>query len=181
MSLPSVTVHEKNFELFLSEEELQSKITELGERISFDYDQKTPLFIGVLNGSFMFASDLMKAVSIPAEITFMKVSSYNGMKTQGKTQELIGLKESVKNREVIVIEDIVDTGITMEGIVNQLKSLEVKSVQVASLLVKPECLQRDVHVKYVGFEIPEKFVVGYGLDYDGLGRNLKDIYQLKQD
>ncbi len=181
MSLPSVTVHDKNFELFLSEEELQSKITELGERISLDYDQKTPLFIGVLNGSFMFAADLMKVVTVPAEITFMKVSSYSGMKTQGKTQELIGLKESVKERDVVVIEDIVDTGITMEGIVNQLKKLGVKSVEVASLLIKPECLQRDVSVKYAGFEIPEKFVVGYGLDYDGLGRNLKDIYQLKQD
>lgn len=181
MSLASITVHDKTFELFLSEKEIQSRVSQLGDAISSDYEGKTPLFIGVLNGSFMFASDLMKNISIPAEITFIKVSSYQGMSTQGKTKELIGLNESIENREVIVVEDIVDTGITMESIVNQLNELGAKSVEVASLLLKPECLQRDVKVKYVGFEIPEKFVVGYGLDYDGLGRNLKDIYQLKQD
>lgn len=181
MSLPSVTVHNKTFELFLSEKEIQSRILELGLQISRAYNGRTPLFVGVLNGSFMFASDLMKNISIPAEITFIKVSSYQGMNTQVKTKELIGLNESIKNREVIVVEDIVDTGITMESIVNQLNNAGAKSVEVASLLLKPDCLQRDVKVKYTGFEIPEKFVVGYGLDYDGLGRNLKDIYQLKYE
>ncbi|HEY9117849.1 MAG TPA: hypoxanthine phosphoribosyltransferase [Roseivirga sp.] len=181
MSLASVTVHDKSFELFLSEKEIQSRILELGEQISAEYQGRIPLFIGVLNGSFMFASDLMKHISIPTEITFIKVSSYQGMNSQGKTKELIGLHETIENREVIVVEDIVDTGITMEAIVNQLNDMGAQSVQVASLLLKPECLQRDVQVKYVGFEIPEKFVVGYGLDYDGQGRNLKDIYQLKQD
>ena len=174
-------IDDKTFELFLSEKEIQSRILELGLQISRAYNGRTPLFVGVLNGSFMFASDLMKNISIPAEITFIKVSSYQGMNTQGKTKELIGLNESIKNREVIVVEDIVDTGITMESIVNQLNNAGAKSVEVASLLLKPDCLQRDVKVKYTGFEIPEKFVVGYGLDYDGLGRNLKDIYQLKYE
>lgn len=181
MSIPTVSVHDKTFELFISDEQIQSKIAELGKSLSEDYGALKPLFVGVLNGSFMFASDLMKNISIPAEITFIKVSSYSGMESQGKTKELIGLNESIEGREVIVVEDIVDTGITMEGIVNELKQMGAKSVEVASLLVKPDCLQRDVTVKYTGFEIPEKFVVGYGLDYDGLGRNLKDIYQLKQE
>ncbi|MBO6497435.1 MAG: hypoxanthine phosphoribosyltransferase [Roseivirga sp.] len=181
MPLPSVTVHDKTFELFISDEQIQSKIAELGQRLSADFASKKPLLIGVLNGSFMFASDLMKSINIDAEITFIKVSSYSGMQSQGKTKELIGLNEAIEGREVIVVEDIVDTGITMEGIVNELNKIGAANVEVASLLVKPDCLQRDVTVKYTGFEIPEKFVVGYGLDYDGLGRNLKDIYQLKQE
>lgn len=181
MALPTVSVHDKTFELFISESRIQSKVEELGARLSADYSGKQPLFIGILNGSFMFASDLMKAISIHSEITFIKVSSYSGMKSQGETKQLIGLKESIEGRDVVVVEDIVDTGITMESIVNQLTEAGVQSVEVASLLLKPECLQRDVKVKYTGFEIPEKFVVGYGLDYDGLGRNLKDIYQLKHE
>ncbi|WP_420385091.1 hypoxanthine phosphoribosyltransferase [Roseivirga sp.] len=181
MSLSTVSIHDKTFECFIADEEIQSKIQVLGKKLSDDYKDLKPLFIGILNGSFMFASDLMKNVSVPAEITFIKVASYSGMKSEGKTRELIGLKENIEGRHVVVVEDIVDTGITMEGIVSQLHSAKAKSVAVASLLVKPDCLQREVTVKYTGFEIPEKFVVGYGLDYDGLGRNLKDIYQLKHD
>jgi len=181
MSLPTVVVHDKTFELFISEDRIQTKVQELGAQLSKDYQDQKPLFIGVLNGSFMFAGDLMKSINIPVEITFMKISSYSGMKSKGKAHELIGLKESIEGRDVVVVEDIVDTGITMEAIVKQLHNSGAKSVEVASLLLKPECLQRDVKVKYVGFEIPEKFVVGYGLDYDGLGRNLKDIYQLKHE
>ncbi|MEC7753030.1 MULTISPECIES: hypoxanthine phosphoribosyltransferase [Roseivirga] len=174
-------IHDKQFELFISSNQIQSQIADLAERISADYADKCPLFIGVLNGSFMFASDLLKEVNIPAEITFIKVASYAGMQSTGKTRELLGLSQSVKDRHVVVVEDIVDSGITMEGIIHQLEQAGVASVEVASLLLKPECLQREVDVKYVGFEIPEKFVVGYGLDYDGLGRNLKDIYQLRLD
>lgn len=181
MSLPTVSIHDKTFELFIAGHRIQTKVQLLGAQLSEDYHGQSPLFIGVLNGSFMFAADLMKSVNIPAEITFIKVSSYEGMESQGKTKHLIGLKESIEGREVVVVEDIVDTGITMEGIVHELNHAGAKSVEVASLLLKPECLQRDVKVKYVGFEIPEKFVVGYGLDYDGLGRNLKDIYQLKHE
>lgn len=181
MSLPTVSIHDKTFELFISDHRIQTKIQELGAKLSTDYNGQTPLFIGILNGSFMFAGDLMKSISIPAEITFIKVSSYDGMKSQGETKQLIGLNEAIEGREVVVVEDIVDTGITMESIVNQLNNAGAKSVEVASLLLKPDCLQRDVKVKYTGFEIPEKFVVGYGLDYDGLGRNLKDIYQLKYE
>ncbi|NVK85895.1 MAG: hypoxanthine phosphoribosyltransferase [Cytophagia bacterium] len=181
MPQPTVTVHDKTFELFIAEEEIQKKVEELGSSLSQNLKDTKPLFIGILNGAFMFASDLMKAVNIPAEITFMKVTSYQGMETTGQTKELIGLNDSVKGRDIVVVEDIVDTGITMESIVDQLKNLGAKSIEVASLLLKPDCLQRDVEVKYTGFEIPEKFVVGYGLDYDGLGRNLKDIYQLKHE
>lgn len=181
MQKSQVTVHDKRFELFIAQKEIFKQVEFLGDVISNDYKDKKPLFLGVLNGAFMFASDLMKAVEIPAEISFIKVASYQGMESQGQIKELLGLNVEVKDRHVLVVEDIVDSGLTMEGIINNLKEKGAASIEVVSLLVKPECLKRDIHVKYTGFEIPEKFVVGYGLDYDGLGRNLKDIYQLKQD
>ena len=181
MQKSQVTVHDKSFELFIAQKEIFKQVELLGDVISNDYKDKKPLFLGVLNGAFMFASDLMKHITIPAEISFIKVASYQGMSSQGQTKELLGLNMEVKDRHLLVIEDIVDSGITMEGIINNLKSKGAASIEVVSLLVKPECLKKDIDVKYLGFEIPEKFVVGYGLDYDGLGRNLKDIYQLKQD
>ncbi len=181
MSNSTVSLHDKTFELFISEEEILSRVKDLGFELSQNYDNKEPLFLGVLNGAFMFASDLMKHITIPAEISFIKVASYQGMSSQGQTKELLGLNVEVKDRHILVVEDIVDSGVTMESVINNLKSKGAASIEVVSLLVKPECLEKDIHVKYLGFEIPEKFVVGYGLDYNGLGRNLKDIYQLKLD
>ncbi len=172
-------VKDKDFVTYLCEDEIQTKIIALASQINKDYEGAKPLFIAILNGSFMFASDLFKEIDLACEISFMKLSSYAEMNSTGNVRELIGLNENVFNREVIIIEDIVDTGHTMKNVLEQFKDRGVKSVEVVSLLIKPEALVNDVEVKYVGFEIPNKFVVGYGLDYDGFGRNTKAIYQLK--
>lgn len=172
-------VKDKNFIPYLSEVEIQKKIKELASTINKDYKETKPLFIAILNGSFMFASDLFKEINLDCEISFMKLSSYNEMTSSGNVRELIGINENVFNRDVIVIEDIVDTGHTMTNVLDQFKDRGVKSVEVVSLLVKPEALVNPVEIKYMGFDIPNKFVVGYGLDYDGFGRNSKAIYQLK--
>lgn len=172
-------VKDKNFVSYLSEDEIQKKIKGLASNINSDYKGTKPLFIAILNGSFMFASDLFKEVNLDCEISFMKLSSYNEMTSSGNVRELIGLNENVFNRDVIIIEDIVDTGHTMRNVLDQFNDRGVKSVEVVSLLIKPEALVNPVEIKYVGFEIPNKFVVGYGLDYDGFGRNSKAIYQLK--
>ena len=172
-------VKDKDFVSYLCEDEIQTKIIALASQINKDYEGAKPLFIAILNGSFMFASDLFKEIDLACEISFMKLSSYAEMNSTGNVRELIGLNENVFNREVIIIEDIVDTGHTMKNVLEQFKDRGVKSVEVVSLLIKPEALVNDVEVKYVGFEIPNKFVVGYGLDYDGFGRNTKAIYQLK--
>lgn len=176
-----VTVHDKTFQSFLSETEIQQAVSRLGKMISADYQGKNPLFIGVLNGAFMFCSDLLKAVEIPCEVTFVRLSSYSGMESTGEVRSVVNLQEDIKDRDIILVEDIVDTGLTMQKALANFGELKPKSMEIASLLVKPDCLQCELDIKYKGFEIPEKFVVGYGLDYDGLGRNFKDIYQLKQD
>ncbi len=171
-------IKDKNFVSYINEDEIQKKIRGLASTLNKDYKESTPLFIAILNGSFMFASDLFKELKLNCEISFMKLSSYSEMNSTGNVRELIGLNENVFNRDVIIIEDIVDTGFTMKNILEQFKDRGVKSVEVVSLLIKPEALKNTVNVKYVGFEIPNKFVVGYGLDYDGFGRNTKAIYQL---
>lgn len=172
-------VKDKSFVPYLSEEEIQKKIKKLSSSINKDYKESKPLFIAILNGSFMFASDLFKEIKLDCEISFMKLSSYSEMTSTGNVRELIGINENVFNRDVIIIEDIVDTGNTMKNVLDQFKDRGVKSVEVVSLLIKPKALVNPVEIKYVGFEIPNKFVVGYGLDYDGFGRNSKAIYQLK--
>ncbi len=172
-------IKDKNFVPYLGEDEIQKKIKRLASLINKDYKGKKPLFIAILNGSFMFASDLFKGIKLDCEISFMKLSSYDEMSSTGNVRELIGLNENVFKRDVIIIEDIVDTGYTMQNVLEQFKDRGVNSVEVVSLLIKPEVLVNNVEVKYVGFEIPNKFVVGYGLDYDGFGRNSKVIYQLK--
>lgn len=176
-----ITVHDKTFQPFISETEIQSAVSRIGERIAKDYAGKHPLFIGVLNGAFMFCSDLLKSVDIPCEVTFVRLSSYDGMASTGEVRSIVSLQEDIAGRDVILVEDIVDTGLTMQKAMDSLGQLNPNSLEIASLLVKPDCLQCELNIKYKGFDIPEKFVVGYGLDYDGLGRNLKDIYQLKQE
>ncbi len=172
-------VKDKEFISYLSEGEIQNKIKGLANQINKDYKETKPLFIAILNGSFMFASDLLKEINLDCEISFMKLSSYEEMNSTGTVRELIGLTENVFKRNVIIIEDIVDTGNTMKNVLEQFKDRGVKSVEVVSLLIKPEAVVNDIEIKYIGFEIPNKFVVGYGLDYDGFGRNTKAIYQLK--
>ena len=176
-----ITVHDKTFHPFLSEAEIQSRIQKIGAAINADYKDKAPLFIGVLNGAFMFCSDLLKVVDVSCEVSFVRLSSYEGTQSTGEVRTILNLQEDVAGRDLILVEDIVDTGLTMQKALEYFNTLNPNSVEIASLLVKPDCLQCDIAIKYTGFEIPEKFVVGYGLDYDGYGRNLKDIYQLKQE
>ncbi|MCX2472865.1 hypoxanthine phosphoribosyltransferase [Pedobacter sp. MC2016-05] len=173
-----IKVDDKEFEIFLENDNLNKRIRLLGIQINLDYEGKCPLFIGVLNGSFLFMADLIKEIDVPCEVAFMRVASYEGTSSSGKVKELIGLPDDIEGRDIIIVEDIVDTGLTINHIIKTLKEKNPASVRVSSLLVKPSALQYDVEeLAYVGFEIPNEFVVGYGLDYNGLGRNLNDIYR----
>ena len=172
-------IKDKEFEVFIPENELQSKVKSLAASINADYEGKNPLFIAILNGSFMFASDLFKEITINCNISFIKLASYQEMQSSGSVKELIGLNENVFKRHVVIIEDIIDTGGTMQSVLEEFGERGVSSVEIVSLLLKPEALQSEISIKYLGFEIPDVFVVGYGLDYDGLGRNTKAIYQIK--
>ena len=174
--MKTIQIHDKKFSLSITEAEILAAVRRVGEAINHDLSDSNPLFICVLNGAFMFAGDLMKIVNFPCEITFVKLSSYEGIYTSGSVKEVIGLNESVVGRNVVVVEDIVDTGITMEKIIASLKAKGAKSIKIATFLQKPEALQRDITVDYVAMKIPNQFIGGYGLDYDGYGRNLKDIY-----
>ena len=176
--MSTIKVHDKYFIPFLSETEIQKKIKELGLQISKDYDGKKPLFIAILNGSFMFAADLFKYLTINSEISFIKLASYRGMKSTGNVITSIGLDADLFGKDVIIIEDIVDTGKTLYNFLPKLNDHHPSSLKIAALLHKPEATRFPLNLDYVGFSIPDKFVVGYGLDYDGLGRNLKEIYQV---
>jgi hypoxanthine phosphoribosyltransferase len=176
--MPTIKVHDKTFDIYLPEAQIQEKIKELAEQINKDYEGKKPLFIAILNGSFMFAADLFKYINIEAEICFIKLVSYKGMKSSGHVVTAIGLDEDIFGREIIIVEDIVDTGKTLTEFLPQLNHQQPASLKIAALLHKPEALKFPLEIDYIGFTIPNKFVVGYGLDYDGLGRNLKEIYQL---
>ncbi len=173
-----IKVHDKAFEIYLSEETILKRVKEMAAGINKDYAGKRPLFIAILNGSFMFASDLFKQLNIEAELCFIKLASYKGMKSTGNVITSIGLEVDLFNKEVIIVEDIVDTGKTLHNFLPKLLHQQPESLKIATLLHKPEATEYPLQLDYVGFEIPNKFVVGYGLDYDGLGRNLKEIYQL---
>ena len=174
--METVTVKDKTFTISIPAEQLQARIAEVGAQLSKDLSGKNPLFVAVLNGSFMFAADLMRHVTIPSEISFVRFSSYAGMESTGKVKELIGLSESLEGRTVVVVEDIIDSGLTMQELLVYLQKFEPAELKVASLLVKPGNLQVKLNVDYTCFEIPNDFIVGYGLDYDGYGRNLPAIY-----
>ncbi|GAC1418033.1 MAG: hypoxanthine phosphoribosyltransferase [Flavisolibacter sp.] len=179
--MPQIKLHDKTFEIYISEQVLQEKIIQLSQSINKDYQDKKPLFIAILNGSFMFAADLFKHLYIEAEICFIKLASYKGVKSSGNVITAIGLDHDLYDREVIIIEDIVDTGKTLGEFLPKLKHQHPKSLKIVALLHKPEATQFPIHIDYLGFTIPNKFVVGYGLDYDGLGRNLKEIFQLVEN
>jgi hypoxanthine phosphoribosyltransferase len=172
-----VKIKEVEFEKFITEEIIREKIKELAAQINKDYKNKTPVFLPVLNGAFMFSADLIKEVQIPSTVSFVKVASYAGLQSTGQLKTLIGLEQSLFNQHIILVEDIVDTGLTLQVIVEELKSLGTKSVEVISLLRKEPAREKGIKVKYVGFDIENEFVLGYGLDYDGLGRNYRDIYK----
>jgi hypoxanthine phosphoribosyltransferase len=171
-------LHDLTFEPYISAEKIQNTVKSLAAKIAKDYTTKTPVFVGVLNGAFMFLGDLMKYYQQPCEINFTKLASYQGTSSTGEVQTLIGLN-SLEGRDVIIVEDIVDTGHTLAKIIDLLTEAKVSSYKIASLFYKPIAYKYDFKVDYVGLEIPSKFIVGYGLDYDGLGRNLPEIYQLK--
>lgn len=173
-----VNVHDKSFEIYLPEEKIQQRVKEIAEEISRDYRDRKPLFIAILNGSFMFASDVFKHLTIEAEICFIKLASYKGMKSSGNVVTSIGLEDDLYGKDVIILEDIVDTGKTLHNFLPKLEHQQPRSMKIATLLHKPEATEFSLALDYIGFSIPNKFVVGYGLDYDGLGRNLKEIYQL---
>ena len=175
-----MNIKDLSFKKFISKTKVQQQVAQLAAQINTDYADKAPIFLPILNGSFMFASDLIKQVNIPSKISFVKVSSYAGTTSSGQLKTLIGLEESLFNQDIIIVEDIVDTGLTLQKIVEELKGLGTKSVEVIALLRKQPAREKKIEVKYVGFEIDNEFVVGYGLDYDGLGRNLEDIYQSVQ-
>src|SRR5688572_380044 len=176
--MASIKLHDKSFDTYLPAESIQGRIQEIAADISRDYKDKKPLFIAILNGSFMFAADLFRHLTIDAEICFIKLVSYKGMKSTGHITTAIGLDQDIFGRDIIIIEDIVDTGKTLHVFLPKLEHQQPASLKIAALLHKPEATVFPLDIQYLGFSIPDKFVVGYGLDYDGLGRNLKEIYQL---
>lgn len=176
--MDTIKIKDKEFEKYLTREQIEEGIDKVAEVMSKDLADKSPLFLGILNGSFMFVSELMKRVNIPAELTFVKLSSYQGVNTTGNIKEILGLVEDIENRTVVVLEDVIDTGNTIEEILEQLGQKKPREIKVATLLFKPAAMQKDIKPDYVALEIPNDFIVGYGLDYDGYGRNLPDIYKV---
>jgi hypoxanthine phosphoribosyltransferase len=174
--MKSIKIKDKEFVVSIPESYIRKKVSDLAARISADLAGKNPLFLGVLNGSFMFAADLFREITIPAQISFVKLASYEGTLSTGVIKEVIGLSESIKDRCVVVVEDIIDSGLTMQSLVENLGTREPSELYICTLLLKPANLQVPLNVDYVALEIPNEFIVGYGLDYDGWGRNLRDIY-----
>ena len=180
--MKQVKVHDKTFELYIPHEKICSVVEEMADKMNEELADKNPLFLCILNGSFMFAAELFKRIDlVETEISFVKLASYEGDHTTGKVKQLIGLNEDIEGRTVIVLEDIVDTGITIMNILDQLEKLNPKEVKIATMLLKPDSLQKEVKLEYIGLEIPNDFIVGFGLDYDGYGRNLIDIYTVIND
>ena len=174
--MDTIKIKDKNFAVSIPEAKILKEVERLAAQISRDLEGKNPLFLGILNGSFMFAADLFRRITIPAEISFVKLASYEGTASTGVIKEVIGLSENISGRTIVVVEDIVDTGCTMQKLLENLGTRSPESIHVCTLLLKPDKLKVPLNVEYVALEIPNDFIVGYGLDYDGFGRNLKDIY-----
>ncbi len=170
-------IKDLHFEKFIDAEQIQQKVVALATQINSDYHDKSPILLPILNGSFMFASDLMKHLAMPCKVSFVKISSYSGTASTGQLKTLIGHEDSLFNQDVLIVEDIVDTGLTLEKIMSDLKDRGAKSVEAISLLRKSIAREKNVDVKYVGFDLDDEFVLGYGLDYDGLGRNYRDLFK----
>ncbi|OOV29190.1 hypoxanthine phosphoribosyltransferase [Flavobacterium sp. LM5] len=175
-----IQLHDKQFVPFISASEIDFAITKLVKQIQDDFADETPVFVGVLNGSFMVVADLVKKYTSSCEVTFVKMSSYEGVATTENVKQLIGLNQDLTGRSVIIIEDIVDTGNTLVELKELFKSQNVKHLKIATLFFKPDAYKKDVKIDYIGIRIPNKFIVGYGLDYDGIGRNLPEVYQLSE-
>ena len=177
--METVKIKDRSFAVSISEETIKERVAALGAQISADLAGEQPLFLAVLNGSFVFAADLLRAVSVPCEISFVRMASYQGTSSTGKVRQLIGLNESIEGRTVVIVEDIIDSGLTMKELLLLLENYHPKRVLISALLVKPGNLKVDLDIPYCCFEIPNDFIVGYGLDYDGEGRNLRHIYTVE--
>jgi hypoxanthine phosphoribosyltransferase len=173
-----IKIHDKNFTPLIGQSNLRKRIGQLGKQISKDYNGKELIVIGVLNGSFVFMADLCREISLPISMSFIKIKSYEGTKTSGNVKSIMGLEEELEGKNVLIVEDIVDTGISMNFLISEISAMNPTKISIATLLFKPIAFRFNYNLDYVGFEIPNKFVVGYGLDYDGLGRNIPSIYQL---
>lgn len=171
-----IQIKDKRFKTFIPEEQIMKEVARVADEINRDLSGTNPLFISVLNGSFMFTADLMKHLTMPCEVSFVKLASYEGTSSIGKVKELVGLGDDITGRTVVIVEDIVDTGLTMKQLVETLRARGPKDIKIATLLVKPDKLKVELDINYVAMNIPNDFIVGYGLDYDGLGRNYRDIY-----
>jgi hypoxanthine phosphoribosyltransferase len=178
--MKKVSLEDKNFQLFIESAKIREAIEVVSIKINNDYAQSNPVFVCILNGSFMFASDLIRRFSHNCEVTFLKVASYEGTQSTGTVKELIGLNESMSGRDIIIVEDIVDTGSTLEAVITELDLLSPKSVKVSTLLYKPLAYKKKIPIDYAAIEVGNEFLVGYGLDYNGLGRNLEDIYIIEE-
>ena len=176
--MKEIQLKDKRFRINIAGNDILTQVKRVANEVNRDLKGQNPLFLVVLNGAFMFASDLMKHIEIDCEISFVKLASYQGTQSTEKVKELIGLNEDLYGRTVVIVEDIVDTGITMEGIISDLLKKGVADVRIATLLFKPQAFQKDYKIDYIGMDIPNDFIVGYGLDYDGLGRNFQDIYKI---
>lgn len=177
--MKSIKIKDKEFDLFIEGVKIENSISCIAAQLNSDLKGKNPLFLVVLNGAFMFAAELMKKVTVPCEITFIRLASYHGTSSTECVQEILGLTESIENRTVVIVEDIVDSGNTLIALLEELKKHNPQEIKIATLLLKPQALKYDFHPDYVAMKIPSDFIVGYGLDYDGYGRNLTDIYKLK--
>ena len=176
--MKEIRILDKNFREFLTEKVIQERIEELAKQINKDLAGKDAVFLGILNGAFLFAADLFRRINFQAKISFVKLASYQGTSSSGSIKELIGWNEDIKNKTIVVVEDIVDTGNTLERIVDELVIRKAAEIRIAAMLYKPEAYTKDIPIDYIGFEIPNDFVVGFGLDYDGFGRNLPSVYTL---
>ena len=179
--MSTVKIHDKTFKISYTEEEILKRVNVVADRINRDMEGKNPLFLAVLNGSFIFAADLMRMITIPCEISFVKLASYQGTMSTGKIKEVIGINEDISGRDIIIVEDIVESGLTMKRMMESLGTRNPASIHICTLLLKPEKLTVDLDVEYVAMEIPNDFIVGYGLDYDQQGRNLREIYTLVEE
>lgn len=179
--MSTIKVKEKQFAISIPEAEILTAVQRVADAINHDLEGKEPLFLSVLNGAFMFTADLMKRITIPCEVSFIKLSSYEGTSSTGQVRQLMGLNQCIKGRTVVIVEDIVDTGLTMQKLLELLEAQEPAEVHIATLLLKPDKLKVPLHIEYAAMQIPNDFIVGYGLDYDGFGRNYKDIYTVVSD
>jgi len=173
-----VKIKDKTFETSIPESEIKQRVKELAQRINHDLEGKNPLFLVVLNGAFIFAADLYREITIPSEISFVRLASYQGVISTGKVKEVLGINENLTGRDIVIVEDIVDTGRTMKQMIESLATRNPASIHICTLFVKPDKLEEPLDIEYAAFSIPNDFIVGYGLDYDQQGRNLKEIYTL---